>query len=78
MELNENAPCEYLLSVIDETEFMTTLATDPKSLEKLMERPGYQDYERLGLGSLPATGSRSRTEPFRISIANANFSVCRR
>ncbi|CAE1243244.1 SBF1_2 [Acanthosepion pharaonis] len=64
-------------SVIDEAEFSTSWSADPKSLEKLMERPGYQDYQRLGIGSLPGSGSRSRTDAFRITLVNSNYSVCR-
>lgn len=65
------------LSIIDEAEFSTSWSADPKSLEKLMERPGYQDYQRLGIGSLPGSGSRSRTDAFRITLVNSNYSVCR-
>ncbi|XP_052225213.1 myotubularin-related protein 13-like isoform X3 [Dreissena polymorpha] len=67
------------LSIVDENEFGSTLMADPQALEKLLEKPGYHDYVRLGLGSLSVTSSkdRSNSEPFRISSVNANFSVCR-
>ena len=64
--------------MVDESEFQSSWVSDPKNLEKLLERPGYQDYVRLGLGNLDTPGQRSRTDPFRISTVNTNFSVCRR
>ncbi|KAL3842272.1 hypothetical protein ACJMK2_020304 [Sinanodonta woodiana] len=65
------------VSLASESEYTTNLAADPKNLEKLMERPGYQDFIRLGLGHLSTSGQRSSTEQFRITTVNANFSVCR-
>ncbi|KAJ8313207.1 hypothetical protein KUTeg_009240 [Tegillarca granosa] len=65
------------LSIIDEGEYTVTLSNDPKNLEKLMEKPGYQDYKRLGFGDFSTPHQRSRTDPFRISTVNANFSICR-
>ncbi|XP_048241880.1 myotubularin-related protein 13-like isoform X3 [Haliotis rufescens] len=65
------------LSIIDEGEFTTSLSSDPKNLERLVEKTGYQDYQRLGLGNLSTIGQKSRSEPFRISVVNANYSVCR-
>lgn len=65
-------------AVIDEGEFTTSLSSDPKNLERLVEKTGYQDYQRLGLGNLSTIGQKSRSEPFRISVVNANYSVCRR
>ncbi|XP_052823707.1 myotubularin-related protein 13 isoform X6 [Octopus bimaculoides] len=64
-------------SVIDEAEYSMQWSADAKSLEKLMERPGYQDYVRLGIGSLPNSGSRTRNDQFRITDVNSNYSVCR-
>ena len=68
----------YSITVVDESEFQSSWVTDPKNLEKLLERPGYQDLVRLGLGHLTTPGQRTRSEPFRISTVNTNFSVCRR
>ncbi|XP_052797634.1 myotubularin-related protein 13-like isoform X4 [Mya arenaria] len=67
------------LSIVDENEFESSLFADPKNLEKLLEKPGYHDYIRLGLGSLSLTATRDRSasEPFRISSVNAHYSVCR-
>ncbi|XP_060586000.1 myotubularin-related protein 5-like, partial [Ruditapes philippinarum] len=65
--------------IVDEHEYESNLTADPKNLEKLLERAGYQDYVRQGLGSLSIASQRDRAnqEPFRISSVNANFSVCR-
>ncbi|XP_021368098.1 myotubularin-related protein 13-like [Mizuhopecten yessoensis] len=67
------------LSIIDEADFPLNLAADPKFLEKLMTRPGYNDYKRLGFGDLMSGGQtlRTRTDLFRISTVNASYSVCR-
>ncbi|XP_070199867.1 myotubularin-related protein 13-like isoform X2 [Littorina saxatilis] len=66
------------LSIVDEGEVMVpSLSSDPKNVERLMEKPSYQDYQRLGLGNLSSAGQRSRTEPFRLSTVNATYSVCR-
>ncbi|XP_041365406.1 myotubularin-related protein 13-like [Gigantopelta aegis] len=65
------------LSMIDENEFASSLSSDPKNLERLMERSSYQDLERLGLGTLSTPGQKSHSEPFRISTVNKSYSVCR-
>ncbi|KAK7481835.1 hypothetical protein BaRGS_00026861, partial [Batillaria attramentaria] len=66
------------LSIVDETDLIVpSLSSDPKNIERLIERPSYQDYERLGLGSLSAAGQRSRTEPFRLTTVNSTYSACR-
>nr|KAG5695682.1 hypothetical protein BaRGS_022359 [Batillaria attramentaria] len=39
-----------LVEVVDETDLIVpSLSSDPKNIERLIERPSYQDYERLGL-----------------------------
>lgn len=44
-----------------------------------MERHAYQDYQRLGLGSVAVAGQRGgRSEPFRVSTVNANYLLSRR
>ncbi|KAL5006472.1 hypothetical protein ScPMuIL_015278 [Solemya velum] len=65
------------LSIIDESEFLTSLTADPKSVEKLMEKAGYMDYQRQSIASLSSSSQRSRPEPFRISTVNTSFTVCR-
>ncbi|XP_064634624.1 myotubularin-related protein 13-like isoform X5 [Lineus longissimus] len=63
-------------SLIDEKELSFFMATDPKSIDKLLERPGYRDYQRLGFSTV-RQGCRPGAEAFRISTVNCNFSVCR-
>ncbi|XP_074660812.1 myotubularin-related protein 13-like [Tubulanus polymorphus] len=65
------------LSIIDEKELSMSMATDPKSLEKLMERPAYRDYTRQGFCTSSHTGFQRRADPFRISTVNCNYSVSR-
>ncbi|CAG2192244.1 MTMR5_13 [Mytilus edulis] len=67
------------LSIVDESEYASSWTTDPKTIEKLLQRPGYHDYERLGLNSLSSShhGQEPKSEQFRISTVNANFAVCR-
>ncbi|ESO95293.1 hypothetical protein LOTGIDRAFT_232003 [Lottia gigantea] len=65
------------LSIIDESEFASSLSNDPKNLERLMERPSFQDYQRLGFVNLCMVGQKSNRDLFRISTVNANYSVCR-
>ncbi|XP_012944799.1 myotubularin-related protein 13 isoform X2 [Aplysia californica] len=66
------------LSVIDENELIPSYSSDPKNVERLMERHAYQDYQRLGLGSVAMSGQRGgRSEPFRVSTVNSTFQLCR-
>lgn len=67
------------ITVIDEGEFGRSWLSDPKVIEKLMERPGYQDYIRQGFGD-PSDGTArgKSTEQFRVSTINSNFSVSKR
>lgn len=51
---------------------------DSKTLEKLSESRYCKDFQRLGLGILNGTNSKSKSEGFRISSANSAYSVCRR
>ncbi|GFR74219.1 myotubularin-related protein 13 [Elysia marginata] len=65
------------LSVIDENEFIPSYAIDPKNIERLMERHAYEDYQRLGLGSVALAGHRgAKSEPFRVSTVNATYKLC--
>ncbi|CAL1540470.1 unnamed protein product [Lymnaea stagnalis] len=66
------------LSVIDENELIPSYSSDPKNTERLMERHVYQDYQRLGLGSVVTSGQRGgRSEPFRVSTVNATYQLTR-
>ena len=67
-----------VLSVIDEQEIALAIQTDSKNVDRLSERMYCRDYTRLGLGSLLTTHTRGRTEPFRLTMINTTYSVCRR
>ncbi|XP_076451110.1 myotubularin-related protein 13-like [Babylonia areolata] len=49
----------------------------PRCTERLLELPCYQDLQRVGLGQLCQVGQRSRSQPFRLSTVNADYSLCR-
>jgi len=64
--------------VIDEEEIKQQIQMDAKNTERLAERAYCRDFSRLGFGSV-TTQSRSRTEPFRLTVVNnCNYSVCPR
>lgn len=68
------------LSVIDEQEIVTAIQTDSKNVDRLAERCYSRDYARLGLGSVNASVQQQRSaraEPFRISMVNMSYTVCR-
>jgi len=66
-----------LCAVIDEQEIQLQIQTDAKNVDRLSERAYCRDFSRLGFGSLTAQ-SRSRTEPFRLTMINSTYSVCPR
>ena len=44
-----------------------------------MERHAYEDYQRLGLGSVTLAGHRgAKSEPFRVSTVNGTYKLCQR
>lgn len=54
-------------------------STDAKTLERLSERSYVRDWHRLGLTTDTSPGSRNaKTEAFRLSHANAGYTLCRR
>ncbi|BFZ16266.1 hypothetical protein BsWGS_19305 [Bradybaena similaris] len=62
------------LTVINESEHTPAYSNDPKNIERLMERHAYQDYQRLGLGSVAMSDQRgSSSDQFRVSTINANY-----
>ncbi|KAJ6665143.1 hypothetical protein lerEdw1_005374 [Lerista edwardsae] len=66
--------------VSDESEMHTsgTLKPSEKStMEQLVERACFRDYQRLGLGTISNSSSRSKTEYFRITALNRMYSLCR-
>ncbi|XP_035273861.1 myotubularin-related protein 13 isoform X1 [Anguilla anguilla] len=69
------------ISVSDEGELppSPTLKTSEKStMEQLVERACFRDYQRMGLGTISASSSRSKTgDKFRITAVNRMYSLCR-
>ncbi|XP_036390666.1 myotubularin-related protein 13-like isoform X3 [Megalops cyprinoides] len=69
------------ISVSDDGEQPTssTLRTSEKStMEQLVERACFRDYQRLGLGTITTSSSRSKSsEQFRVTAINRLYSLCR-
>ncbi|KAJ7420181.1 hypothetical protein WISP_49511 [Willisornis vidua] len=68
------------ISVSDDSEMHTggTLKASEKStMEQLVERACFRDYQRLGLGTISSNSSRSKTEYLRITALNRMYSLCR-
>ncbi|EHB11923.1 Myotubularin-related protein 13 [Heterocephalus glaber] len=65
--------------VSDDSELPTsTLKPSEKStMEQLVEKACFRDYQRLGLGTISGTSSRSKPEYFRITASNRMYSLCR-
>ncbi|XP_059831862.1 myotubularin-related protein 13 isoform X1 [Hypanus sabinus] len=55
----------------------TLKASEKSTMEQLVERACFRDYQRLGLGTIGAGSSRSKTEHFRITAANRMYLLCR-
>uniref|UniRef100_A0A670I5A4 SET binding factor 2 n=1 Tax=Podarcis muralis TaxID=64176 RepID=A0A670I5A4_PODMU len=68
------------LSVSDDSEMHTSAtlkASEKSTMEQLVERACFRDYQRLGLGTISNSSSRSKTEYFRITALNRMYSLCR-
>uniref|UniRef100_A0A8C7RGH8 SET binding factor 2 n=1 Tax=Oncorhynchus mykiss TaxID=8022 RepID=A0A8C7RGH8_ONCMY len=69
------------ISVSDEGEpppISTLRASEKSTMEQLVERACFRDYQRLGLGTITASSSRSKTgEQFRVTAVNRLYSLCR-
>ncbi|XP_070610727.1 myotubularin-related protein 5 isoform X3 [Erythrolamprus reginae] len=52
--------------------------SDKMTMSHLVERACCRDYQRLGLGTLSNSLTRSKNEPFRISTVNRMYAICRR
>uniref|UniRef100_A0A8D2LJW5 SET binding factor 2 n=1 Tax=Varanus komodoensis TaxID=61221 RepID=A0A8D2LJW5_VARKO len=68
------------VSVSDESEMHasgTLKASEKSTMEQLVERACFRDYQRLGLGTISNSCSRSKTEYFRITALNRMYSLCR-
>uniref|UniRef100_A0A673CZA4 SET binding factor 2 n=1 Tax=Sphaeramia orbicularis TaxID=375764 RepID=A0A673CZA4_9TELE len=56
----------------------TLRASEKSTMEQLVEQSCFRDYQRLGLGTITASSSRSKTgEQFRITAVNRLYSLCR-
>jgi len=56
----------------------TTIKPSDKMTINLVERACCRDYQRMGLGTLSSSLTRSKNEPFRISTVNRMYAICRR
>uniref|UniRef100_A0A8B9R8E2 SET binding factor 2 n=1 Tax=Astyanax mexicanus TaxID=7994 RepID=A0A8B9R8E2_ASTMX len=69
------------ISISDEGEppaSSTLKATEKSTMEQLVERAFFRDYQRLGLGTITASSSRSKSgEQFRVTAVNRLYSLCR-
>ncbi|XP_041131428.1 myotubularin-related protein 13-like isoform X1 [Polyodon spathula] len=68
------------VSVSDDGELPTssTLKVSEKStMEQLVERACFRDYQRLGMGTIGSSSSRAKTEQFRVTAVNRMYSLCR-
>uniref|UniRef100_UPI00398E4CC3 myotubularin-related protein 5 isoform X3 n=1 Tax=Pristiophorus japonicus TaxID=55135 RepID=UPI00398E4CC3 len=55
----------------------TMRSSDKSTMSHMVERACCRDYQRLGLGTLSNSLTRSKNEPFRITTVNRMYSVCR-
>nr|XP_020461760.1 myotubularin-related protein 13 isoform X2 [Monopterus albus] len=56
----------------------TLRASEKSTMEQLVEQSCFHDYQRLGLGTITASSSRSKSgEQFRITALNRLYSFCR-
>uniref|UniRef100_A0A8D2LTB8 SET binding factor 1 n=1 Tax=Varanus komodoensis TaxID=61221 RepID=A0A8D2LTB8_VARKO len=55
----------------------TIKPSDKMTMSHLVERACCRDYQRLGLGTLSNSLTRSKNEPFRISTVNRMYAICR-
>jgi len=68
----------YVHAVIDEQEILSQIQNDSRSIDRLASRAYCRDYDRLGLGSLNSSQSRSRSEGFKLVMVNSYYTVCQR
>ncbi|KAJ8373467.1 hypothetical protein SKAU_G00040470 [Synaphobranchus kaupii] len=79
----QSQPDEDEISVSEEVEpssltlSSTIKSSDRQTMSSVVERACCRDYQRLGLGTLSNSLTRSKNEPFRISTVNRMYTVCR-
>ncbi|KAE8606245.1 hypothetical protein XENTR_v10010644 [Xenopus tropicalis] len=67
------------ISVSDDNELPSgTLKPSEKStMEQLVERACFRDYQRLALGTISNSSTRFKSEHFRVTALNRMYSLCR-
>uniref|UniRef100_A0A8C2JBB1 SET binding factor 2 n=1 Tax=Cyprinus carpio TaxID=7962 RepID=A0A8C2JBB1_CYPCA len=56
----------------------TLKASEKSTMEQLVERACFRDYQRLGLGTISSSSTRSKSgEQFRVTAVNRLYSLCR-
>uniref|UniRef100_A0A671MVM9 Myotubularin-related protein 13-like n=1 Tax=Sinocyclocheilus anshuiensis TaxID=1608454 RepID=A0A671MVM9_9TELE len=56
----------------------TLKASEKSTMEQLVERACFRDYQRLGLGTISVSSTRSKSgEQFRVTAVNRLYSLCR-
>ncbi len=74
--------CDVDVSVSDDGEppaSSTLKASEKSTMEQLVERACFRDYQRLGLGTISTSSTRSKSgEQFRVTAVNRLYSLCRR
>ncbi|XP_053550195.1 myotubularin-related protein 13-like [Bombina bombina] len=61
-----------------DVESLSELEPSEKStMEQLVERACFRDYQRLALGTISNSSSRLKTEHFRVTAMNRMYSLCR-
>ncbi|KAM4617608.1 myotubularin-related protein 13 isoform 2-T2 [Discoglossus pictus] len=67
------------ISVSDDNELPsgTLKASEKSTMEQLVERACFRDYQRLALGTISNSSSRLKAEHFRVTAMNRMYSLCR-
>ncbi|XP_063802513.1 myotubularin-related protein 13 isoform X1 [Pseudophryne corroboree] len=67
------------ISVSDDNELPsgTLKSTEKSTMEQLVERACFRDYQRLALGTISSSSSRFKSEYFRVTAMNRMYSLCR-
>ncbi|KAM4721930.1 myotubularin-related protein 13 [Rhinophrynus dorsalis] len=67
------------ISVSDDNELPsgTLKASEKSTMEQLVERACFRDYQRLALGTISNSTSRLKSEHFRVTALNRMYSLCR-
>lgn len=78
-QTEENAVCVVVSDDGEPPPSSTLRASEKSTMEQLVEQSCFRDYQRLGMGTITANSSRSKSgEQFRITAVNRLYSLCRR